>query len=94
MMNCSNFMLFCVAVGECDSGMAKVAEWQHTMYGLDSGINSGATTVRDDDGEYTTSKHYTMTTTVAREEPGKMAQHSHDTPVNKSLPKVHVSVLV
>ncbi|XP_056891613.1 junction plakoglobin-like isoform X1 [Takifugu flavidus] len=56
-------------MGERDAGVAKVAEWQHTMYGLDSGINSGATTVRDDDGEYTTSKHYTMTTTVTREEP-------------------------
>lgn len=61
---------FCVAVG--DAGVAKVAEWQHTMYGLDSGINSGATTVRDEDGEYTASKHYTMTTTVSREEPGTL----------------------
>lgn len=51
--------------------MVKVAEWQQTMYGLDSGIQSGATTVRDDDGEFITSKHYTMTTTVTREEPGK-----------------------
>lgn len=67
-------MPFCVTVG--DAGVAKVAEWQHTMYGLDSGINSGATTVRDDDGEYTTSKHYTMTTTVTREEPGKLISHT------------------
>lgn len=51
--------------------MVKVAEWQQTMYGLDSGIQSGATTVRDDDGEFITSKHYTMSTTVTREEPGK-----------------------
>lgn len=70
--SCSNLMPFCVTVGERDAGVAKVAEWQHTMYGLDSGINSGATTVRDDDGEYTTSKHYTMTTTVTREEPGAL----------------------
>ncbi|CAF93055.1 unnamed protein product [Tetraodon nigroviridis] len=56
-------------MGERDSGVAKVAEWQHTMYDLDSGINSGAPTVRDEDGEFTSSKHYTMTTTVTREEP-------------------------
>lgn len=61
----------CLAVGEPDSGMVKVTEWQQTMYGPDSGIQSGATTVRDDDSEYTTSKHYTMTTTVTTEEPGK-----------------------
>lgn len=60
-------------MGEPDSGMVKVSEWQQTMYGLDSGIQSGATTIRDDDGEYITSKHYTMTTTVTREEPGKIS---------------------
>uniref|UniRef100_A0A668VZA7 Uncharacterized protein n=1 Tax=Oreochromis aureus TaxID=47969 RepID=A0A668VZA7_OREAU len=52
-----------------NSGQVKVAEWQQTMYGLDSGIQSGATTVRDDDGEYTISKQYTMTSTVTRQEP-------------------------
>uniref|UniRef100_A0A669BG88 Junction plakoglobin a n=1 Tax=Oreochromis niloticus TaxID=8128 RepID=A0A669BG88_ORENI len=52
-----------------ESGQVKVAEWQQTMYGLDSGIQSGATTVRDDDGEYTISKQYTMTSTVTRQEP-------------------------
>lgn len=62
-----------VAVGEVE-GSVKVAEWQQTMYGLDSGIQSGATTVRDDDGEYTT-KHYTMTTTMTTE-PGKTKQGS------------------
>ncbi|XP_073328798.1 junction plakoglobin a [Pagrus major] len=57
-------------MGERDSSMAKVEDWQRTMYGLDSGIQSGATTVTTDDGDYTTSKHYTMTTTtVTREEP-------------------------
>uniref|UniRef100_A0A3Q3WD89 Uncharacterized protein n=1 Tax=Mola mola TaxID=94237 RepID=A0A3Q3WD89_MOLML len=61
--------LFRVAVGEPDSGVVKVAEWQQTLYGVDSGINSGATTVRDDDSEYITSKHYTMTTSVMREGP-------------------------
>ncbi|XP_032355462.1 junction plakoglobin a [Etheostoma spectabile] len=51
-------------MGKADSGMAKVAEWQQTMYSVDSGIQSGATTVRDEDADYTTSKHYTTTTTV------------------------------
>lgn len=51
-------------MGEMESGPVKVAEWQQTMYGLDSGIQSGATTVRDDDGEYTMTKQYTMTSTV------------------------------
>ncbi|KAK2815776.1 hypothetical protein Q5P01_026243 [Channa striata] len=46
------------------------------MYGLDSGIQSGATTVRDDDGEYITSKHYTMTTTVTKEGPDLDAQYN------------------
>lgn len=68
--------LFRVAVGEPDSGVVKVAEWQQTLYGVDSGINSGATTVRDDDSEYITSKHYTMTTSV-REGPGKTTSNMH-----------------
>lgn len=54
-------------LGEGES-VVKVTEWQETRYGLDSGIQSGAPTVRDDDGEYTT-KHYTMTTTVTSEQP-------------------------
>uniref|UniRef100_A0A3P8TXS4 Junction plakoglobin a n=1 Tax=Amphiprion percula TaxID=161767 RepID=A0A3P8TXS4_AMPPE len=57
----------CLAVGDVDSGMVKVAEWQQTMYTHDSGIQSGATTIRDDDGDYTTSKHYTITTTTSTE---------------------------
>uniref|UniRef100_H3CXY0 Junction plakoglobin n=1 Tax=Tetraodon nigroviridis TaxID=99883 RepID=H3CXY0_TETNG len=36
------------AVSEADS-MIKVAEWQQTYYASDSGIHSGATTVRDDE---------------------------------------------
>ncbi|KAM3622958.1 uncharacterized protein V6R79_005386 [Siganus canaliculatus] len=55
------------AVGDFNSGVVKVAEWQQS-YAIDSGIQSGANTVRDDDGDYTT-KHYTMTTTISREEP-------------------------
>lgn len=65
-----------MAVGEPDSGMVKVAEWQQSIYGIDSGIQSGATTVREDDGEYTTSKHYTMTTTMTTE-PGKTTSNMH-----------------
>lgn len=57
-------------MGERDSGMVKVAEWQQSMYSTDSGIQSGATTVREDDGsDYTTSKYCTVTTTVSRENP-------------------------
>ncbi|XP_044202087.1 junction plakoglobin-like [Thunnus albacares] len=63
-------------MGELDSGMVKVAEWQQTMYSVDSGIQSGATTVRDDDGEYTTSKQYTVTTTVTSEEPDLDSQYT------------------
>ncbi|XP_076585200.1 junction plakoglobin a-like [Chaetodon auriga] len=63
-------------MGEPDNGMVKVAEWQQRMYSVDSGIQSGATTVRDDDGEYTTSKQYTMTTTVTTEEPDMEALYT------------------
>lgn len=56
-------------MGEMETGKVKVAEWQQTMYGLDSGIQSGATTVRDDDGEFTISKQYTMSSTVTMQEP-------------------------
>ncbi|XP_037545605.1 junction plakoglobin a isoform X2 [Nematolebias whitei] len=55
-------------MGEMDSGSMRVKEWQQTMYGLDSGIQSGANTIRDDD-EILTSRHYTMTTTVMKDEP-------------------------
>ncbi|XP_023277865.1 junction plakoglobin-like [Seriola lalandi dorsalis] len=63
-------------MGELDSGTVKVTEWQRTMYGVDSGIQSGATTVRDDDGDFNTSKHYTMTTTVTTEQPDLDAQYT------------------
>ncbi|XP_062303927.1 junction plakoglobin-like [Osmerus eperlanus] len=47
-------------------GLVKVSEWQQTYYAGDSGIQSGATTVRDDEGtEYSSSKHYTVTTVTA-----------------------------
>ncbi|XP_061736903.1 junction plakoglobin a [Nerophis ophidion] len=48
-------------MGEMDRGVSKVTEWQETMYGFDSGIQTGANTVRDDGGDLT-SKQYTMTT--------------------------------
>lgn len=51
--------------------MAKVAQWQQSLYAVDSGINSGATTVRDDNGEYTTREYNYTVTSVSREEPGK-----------------------
>ncbi|KAF1394831.1 hypothetical protein PFLUV_G00005220 [Perca fluviatilis] len=63
-------------MGEAGSGMAKVAEWQQTMYSVDSGIQSGATTVRDEDVDYTTSKHYTTTTTVTSVHPDMDAPHT------------------
>uniref|UniRef100_A0A8C6TL15 Junction plakoglobin a n=1 Tax=Neogobius melanostomus TaxID=47308 RepID=A0A8C6TL15_9GOBI len=54
-----------------DSGV-RVKEWQQTMYSTDSGIQSGATTVRDDDGsEYITTKHYT-TTTITSQDPAEI----------------------
>ncbi|KAL2086802.1 hypothetical protein ACEWY4_017861 [Coilia grayii] len=45
-------------------GMVKVAEWQQTYYSSDSGIQSGATTVRTDDDGGQFGKQYTITTTV------------------------------
>lgn len=47
------------AVSEADS-MIKVAEWQQTYYASDSGIHSGATTVRDDESstDYSGRKKY------------------------------------
>ncbi|XP_061625812.1 junction plakoglobin a [Phyllopteryx taeniolatus] len=54
-------------LGELDRGVTKVKEWQETRYGIDSGIESGANTIRDDDGDFSTSKQYTMTTTVTTE---------------------------
>lgn len=52
-------------MSEADS-MVKVAEWQQTYYASDSGIQSGATTVRDDESstEYSGSKKYTGSTTA------------------------------
>uniref|UniRef100_A0A3B3VF33 Junction plakoglobin a n=1 Tax=Poecilia latipinna TaxID=48699 RepID=A0A3B3VF33_9TELE len=61
-------------VSEMDSGRAKVSEWSQSYYGHDSGIQSGATTIRDDDGDYTTTTRYVTTTTVTKEQPGETRQ--------------------
>ena len=59
-------------------GLVKVSEWQQTYYAGDSGIQSGATTVRDDEGtEYSTSKHYTVTTVTAAHPAGNTHTHSN-----------------
>lgn len=64
-------------MGDVDSGVMKVNEWQERMYSTDSGIQSGANTInKDEDSEYTTTKHYTMTTTFTREEPDVDAQYA------------------
>lgn len=60
-------------MGEPDSGVMKVKDWQRTMYSVDSGIQSAATTVREDDGDFVTSKFYSMTTV---EHPGEAASRS------------------
>lgn len=53
------------AVSEADS-MMKVAEWQQTYYASDSGIHSGATTVRDDESstDYSGRKKYSGSSTT------------------------------
>lgn len=53
-------------VSEADS-VVKVAEWQQTYYASDSGIQSGATTVRDDESstEYSGRKKYSSSTTTS-----------------------------
>uniref|UniRef100_A0A673ZEL4 Junction plakoglobin a n=1 Tax=Salmo trutta TaxID=8032 RepID=A0A673ZEL4_SALTR len=57
-----------------NEGRVKVKEWQQTYYAGDSGIQSGATTVRtDDDGaEYSTKQYSTVTTTVVSEKPAEV----------------------
>lgn len=53
-------------VSEADS-VVKVAEWQQTYYASDSGIQSGATTVQDDEisTEYSGCKKYSGSTTTS-----------------------------
>uniref|UniRef100_A0A8C6KAD0 Junction plakoglobin a n=2 Tax=Nothobranchius furzeri TaxID=105023 RepID=A0A8C6KAD0_NOTFU len=52
-----------------DSGSIKVQKWQNTMYAVDSGIQSGATTIRDEEFEVPVTKKVYMTTTVTQQEP-------------------------
>lgn len=75
-------------MGEPDRSTMKVSEWQHTVYSTDSdsGIQSRATTVRDDDGDYTTSKQYTVTTTtVASEQPDLEALYTRTQRVRAAM---------
>ncbi|XP_053491489.1 junction plakoglobin a isoform X1 [Ictalurus furcatus] len=55
--------MMAMQMGERD-GAVKVTEWQKTYYTTDSGIQSGATTVRGDDDGTEYSKKYTYTSTV------------------------------
>lgn len=60
-------------VSEADS-MMKVAEWQQTYYTSDSGIHSGATTVRDDvsNTDFSGRKKYTSSTMTTPVPAGKI----------------------
>ncbi|GAA6102447.1 junction plakoglobin a [Tachysurus ichikawai] len=62
--------MMAMQMGEHD-GMMKVTEWQKTYYTADSGIQSGATTVRTDDDGTQYNKKYTYTSTVT-ENPADM----------------------
>lgn len=66
-------MCVCV-VGERD-GAVKVTEWQKTYYTTDSGIQSGATTVRGDDDGTEYSRKHTYTSTVIEHPAGE--EHKH-----------------
>lgn len=61
----------CVSVAEAP-GSVKVTEWQQSYYGTDSGIQSGATTVRsDEEGTEYSTKKFTYTTTITENPAGK-----------------------
>uniref|UniRef100_A0A8B9HQ78 Junction plakoglobin n=1 Tax=Astyanax mexicanus TaxID=7994 RepID=A0A8B9HQ78_ASTMX len=63
--NLSLSLSVCVCVVSEADGAMKVAEWQHTYYSSDSGIQSGATTVREQD-ETENSKRFPYTLTRAQ----------------------------
>ncbi|KAK3533536.1 hypothetical protein QTP70_023322, partial [Hemibagrus guttatus] len=67
----AKLMRDCKVLGEHD-GVMKVTEWQKTYYTTDSGIQSGATTVRTDDDGADYSKKYTYTTTTVTENPAEL----------------------
>lgn len=63
--------LNCVCVvGEHD-GVVKVKEWQKTYYTTDSGIQSGATSMRTDNDGTEFSKKYSYSTSVAENPAGE-----------------------
>lgn len=64
-------LYMCVSVAEAP-GSVKVTEWQQSYYGTDSGIQSGATTVRSDEGgrEFST-KNFTYSTTFTENPAGE-----------------------
>lgn len=84
-------------VSEADSVM-KVAEWQQTYYASDSGIQSGATTVRDDESgtEYSSSRKYTAGTNNPAAGGGDAAAGRLESSSTSEMPSVltDVSLLV
>uniref|UniRef100_A0A8C1TKA0 Junction plakoglobin-like n=1 Tax=Cyprinus carpio TaxID=7962 RepID=A0A8C1TKA0_CYPCA len=64
-------LCMCASVAEAP-GTVKVTEWQQSYYGTDSGIQSGATTVRSDEGgrEFST-KNFTYSTTFTENPAGE-----------------------
>lgn len=63
----------CVSVTE-PTGVTKVTEW-HTFYGTDSGIQSGANTVRSDDDGTEYSKKLTYSATYTENPAGEIQSH-------------------
>uniref|UniRef100_A0A6Q2X1L6 Junction plakoglobin n=1 Tax=Esox lucius TaxID=8010 RepID=A0A6Q2X1L6_ESOLU len=57
-------------------GTVKVAEWQQTYYTSDSGIQSGATTVREDEGTEYSTKNYNVTNTMVESSTDMEAQYT------------------
>lgn len=61
----------CASVAEAP-GSVKVTEWQQSYYGTDSGIQSGATTVRSDqDGREYSNKNFTYSATFTENPAGE-----------------------
>lgn len=50
----------CACVCVVSEAEVKVAEWQKTYYAADSGIQSGATTVNDEDQSQISNKTFTV----------------------------------
>lgn len=77
--------LFLPAVNEADSVM-KVAEWQQTYYASDSGIQSGATTVQDDESstEYSGRQKYAGPTDTSASAGGGVATAALESPTGRT----------